>query len=99
MFKRLFWICIGFVMGVMSVTKARAYVREKFPQNARNFFFDKDPKNLTLNTILSLCRDFNSSRKAHESQLNSKYAAKYADNRANNSGNDHADKYANKRND
>ncbi len=81
MFKRLFWICIGFVMGVMSVTKARAYVKEKFPQNASNFFFDKDPKNLTLSTILSLYNDFNSSRKAHESQINSKYASKYADKR------------------
>ncbi|EPI59290.1 hypothetical protein ACMZ75_00110 [Gardnerella piotii] len=81
MFKRLFWICIGFVMGVMSVTKARAYVKEKLPQNARNFFFDKDPKNLTLSTILSLYNDFNSSRKAHESQINSKYASKYADKR------------------
>ncbi|MDK6472551.1 hypothetical protein [Gardnerella pickettii] len=81
MFKRLFWICIGFAMGVMSVTKARAYVKEKLPQNARNFFFDKDPKNLTLSTILSLYNDFNSSRKAHESQINSKYANKYSDKR------------------
>lgn len=78
MFKRLFWLCVGIVIGVMSVTKARAYIKGKFPESVGDFFFDKDPKNLTLTTILSLFKDFNSSRKTHESQLNSKYANKYS---------------------
>ncbi|WP_427877399.1 hypothetical protein [Gardnerella sp. 2492-Sm] len=74
MLKRLFWLFVGMIIGVLVVTKARAYVKGKLPESARNFFFDKEPENLTLSTILGLCKDFNTSRKAHETELNNKYA-------------------------
>ena len=74
MFKRLFWMCVGIVIGVLAVTKARAYVKAKMPSAASKFMFDEDPKNITLNTVLGLFKDFNTSRKNHEAELNSSYA-------------------------
>lgn len=74
MLKRLFWMFVGIVIGVLAVTKARAYIKAKMPDAARRFIFDKEPKNITLNTIIGLFKDFNSSRKEHEAELNSRYS-------------------------
>ncbi|EIK82424.1 hypothetical protein HXT54_01560 [Gardnerella sp. KA00603] len=74
MFKRLFWMCVGIVIGVLAVTKARAYLKAKMPDSARKFVFSKEPENITLSTILGLFKDFNESRKKHEDELNSRYA-------------------------
>ena len=74
MFKRLFWMCVGIVIGVLAVTKARAYVKAKMPDTARKFVFSKEPENITLTTVLGLLKDFNASRKKHEAELNSRYA-------------------------
>ncbi|WP_250310093.1 hypothetical protein [Gardnerella sp. Marseille-Q2328] len=74
MFKRLFWMCVGIVVGVLAVTKARAYVKAKVPSSARKFLFDQDPENITVRTVIGLFKDFNTSRKAHENELNARYA-------------------------
>lgn len=74
MFKRLFWMFIGIVIGVLTVTKARAYVKAKMPSSASRFIFDEEPKNITLRTVMGLFKDFNESRKKHEAELNSRYA-------------------------
>ena len=39
MFKRLFWMCVGIVVGVLAVTKARAYVKAKVPITVRTVIF------------------------------------------------------------
>lgn len=80
MFKRLFWMCVGIVVGVFAVTKARAYVKAKMPDAARKFVFDDEPENITLRTVLELFKDFNASRKKHEAELNSRYARSRHDN-------------------
>ncbi len=74
MFKRLFWMFVGIVIGVLTVTKARAYVKAKMPSSASRFIFDEEPKNITLRTVMGLFKDFNTSRKEHEAELNSRYA-------------------------
>ncbi len=74
MFKRLFWMCVGIVIGVLAVTKARAYVKAKMPDTARKFVFGVEPENITLSTLIGLFKDFNNSRKEHEAELNSRYA-------------------------
>lgn len=74
MLKRLFWLCVGIAVGVIAVTKARAYVKSRIPDKLQSVLFEQEPENLTLRTVLQLCKDFHTSRKMHEAQLNEKYA-------------------------
>lgn len=74
MFKRLFWIGIGVVVGVMAVTKAQAYVKAHTPDRARQFLLGPDPENVTMQTLEGLIAEFNATRRAREAELNQQYA-------------------------
>lgn len=74
MFKRLFWIAIGVGIGVVSVTKAQAYVRANTPAVAREFLLGPDQDHVTMRTLEGLVNEFNATRRAREAELNTKYA-------------------------
>ena len=42
MFKRVFWVAAGVVLGVLAVSKATAYVRANTPDKARQFLLGPD---------------------------------------------------------
>lgn len=71
--KRLFWISVGFAAGVVTVTKARAYVRANTPHAARGALFPEVADNLGLATVSNLWRDFSAAREAREKELNRRY--------------------------
>ncbi|KXI15603.1 hypothetical protein HMPREF3230_01337 [Gardnerella vaginalis] len=77
MFKRLFWISIGFIAGVLTVSKFRAYLKTRLSSTGSKILDDENPDNITLQTLLILFKDFNSSRKKREEELNSKYAEEF----------------------
>lgn len=76
MFKRLFWISIGVGVGVIAVTKARAYVKANTPDVARQLLLGPDQDHVTMRTLEGLVNEFNETRRAREAELNAKYAGK-----------------------
>ncbi|NEG96174.1 hypothetical protein GFD17_05265 [Bifidobacterium sp. SMB2] len=78
MFKRLFWISVGVITGIMAVTKAQAYVKAHTPEPARTFVFgpDEEKPPVTLQTVQALFADFERHRHAREEELNRQFIAK-----------------------
>lgn len=74
MLKRVFWIGVGVVLGVLAVTKAQAYVKANTPDAARQFVFGPDQDHVAMRTLEGLVNEFNSARRAREAELNAKYA-------------------------
>ena len=52
MFKRVFWVATGMVLGVLAVSKATAYVRANTPDKARQFLLGPDQENVGMRTLL-----------------------------------------------
>lgn len=76
MFKRLFWVSIGVVIGVIGVTKAQAYMRAHTPEPARTFVFgDQQPLDaaFTVETAKQLFEDFKQHRRTREQELAAQY--------------------------
>lgn len=74
MFKRLFWVGVGVVIGVIAVTKAQAYVKANTPDKARQFLLGPDQDHVTMRTLEGLINEFNATRRAREDELNARYA-------------------------
>ncbi|WP_300765653.1 hypothetical protein [uncultured Bifidobacterium sp.] len=73
MSKRLFWLSVGFVAGVVTVTKARAYVKANTPQSVRGTLFPDSSQNVAVATLAGLWRDFTTARESRERELNRRY--------------------------
>ncbi|MBT1171884.1 hypothetical protein JS528_00615 [Bifidobacterium sp. MA2] len=74
MFKRIFWVGLGFGLGVIAVSKAQAYVKANTPDAARQFLLGPDQDNVAVRTLAGLFDEFNATRKARESELNERYS-------------------------
>ncbi|MBB2954914.1 hypothetical protein FHX77_000294 [Bifidobacterium commune] len=74
MFKRLFWVSVGAVLGVIAVSKAEAYVRANTPDKARQFLLGPDQDHVMQRSLRGLFEEFNATRIAREEQLNAQYA-------------------------
>lgn len=75
MFKRLFWIGLGVVAGVLAVSKAQAYVKANTPDKARQFLLGPDQENVAMRTLGGLVADFRQAQQEREAELNAKYTA------------------------
>ncbi|NEG54599.1 hypothetical protein [Bifidobacterium platyrrhinorum] len=73
MFKRIFWVGLGFSLGVIAVTKAQAYVRANTPDTARQFLLGPDQDHVGVRTLEGLVNEFNATRRAREAELNRQY--------------------------
>ncbi|NEG89323.1 hypothetical protein [Bifidobacterium aerophilum] len=73
MFKRLFWIGLGFAAGVIAVSKANAYVKANTPDAMRQFVLGPDQDHVTMRTLEGLVNEFNATRRAREAELNQAY--------------------------
>ncbi|KAB8287433.1 hypothetical protein DSM100688_1520 [Bifidobacterium ramosum] len=73
MFKRLFWIGIGFAAGVIAVSKANAYVKANTPDAMRQFVLGPDQDHVTMRTLEGLVNEFNATRRAREAELSRTY--------------------------
>ena len=58
MFKRLFWVGLGVVAGVVAVSKAQAYVKANTPDKARQFLLGPDQENVGMRTLEGLVNEF-----------------------------------------
>lgn len=74
MFKRLFWIGLGVVLGVIVVSKARSYIKANTPDAARQFLLGPDLDHVTVRTLKGLLDAFNDARRGREEELNRQYA-------------------------
>ncbi|MDF7663914.1 hypothetical protein PT282_04455 [Bifidobacterium sp. ESL0763] len=74
MVKRIFWVSLGFAMGVVAVSKAEAYVRANTPDKARQFVLGPDEDHVAVRTLRGLLGEFNETRRSRESELNERYA-------------------------
>jgi hypothetical protein len=74
MFKRIVWVGVGVVIGVIAVAKAQAYIKAKTPDHARQFLLGPDQEHIGMQTIEGLFHDFNVARQAREDELNRRYA-------------------------
>ncbi|MCI1935744.1 MAG: hypothetical protein LKJ44_02545 [Bifidobacteriaceae bacterium] len=72
MFKRLFWIGVGAAVGIVAVTKAKAYLRTHTPDVPRQFFMgaDAEDENVPVRTARALYSEFTANRELREAQLN-----------------------------
>ncbi|MBT1181316.1 hypothetical protein JS531_04885 [Bifidobacterium sp. CP2] len=75
MFKRLFWVGLGFGLGVIAVTKAQAYVKANTPDAARQFLLGPDQDHVGMKTLEGLVNEFNATRRAREAELTRQYIA------------------------
>ncbi|MBT1161324.1 MULTISPECIES: hypothetical protein [Bifidobacterium] len=73
MFKRLFWIGLGFAAGVIAVSKANAYVKANTPDVMRQFVLGPDQDHVTMRTLEGLVNEFNATRRAREAELTKTY--------------------------
>ncbi|MCI1983944.1 MAG: hypothetical protein LKJ47_04120 [Bifidobacteriaceae bacterium] len=75
MFKRLFWIGVGASIGVIAVTKAKAYLRTHTPDAPRQFFMgpDEADENVPLRTARALYEEFDKKRQQREAQLTARF--------------------------
>lgn len=76
MFKRLFWIGLGFAAGVIAVSKANAYVKANTPDAMRQFVLGPDQDHVTIRTLEGLVNEFNATRRAREAELNKAYSSR-----------------------
>lgn len=72
MLKRLFWIGVGAGLGIVAVSKAKAYLRMHTPDAPRQFFLGPDAadENVPMRTLRALYEEFESNREAREEELN-----------------------------
>ncbi|OZG49973.1 hypothetical protein [Bombiscardovia coagulans] len=77
MFKRVFWIGTGIVVGVVAVSKAQAYVRANTPQKAREFILGPDEDNVGQRTLFGLLTQFQQVMKTREDELNNQYTERF----------------------
>ena len=75
MFKRLLWIGVGVVCGVLVVSKAQAYVRAKTPDGPRQFLLGSDQDNVHMRTLRGLIEDFNAARHQREDELDRQFSS------------------------
>ncbi|MCH9275246.1 hypothetical protein JS533_003000 [Bifidobacterium amazonense] len=73
MFKRIFWLGLGFAAGVIAVSKANAYVKANTPDAMRQFVLGPDQDHVTMRTLEGLVNEFNATRRAREAELNRTY--------------------------
>lgn len=73
MFKRVFWVGLGVVAGVLAVSKAQAYVRANTPDKARQFVLGPDQDNVAMRTLSGLVSDFKEAQREREAELNAKF--------------------------
>ena len=73
--KKLFYFSLGVTIGVIMVSKARAYVKNKLPQDASSFLFS-DEGNLPATTLQALLQEFSIKKKKKEKQLADKFLNK-----------------------
>ncbi|WEV59791.1 hypothetical protein OZX67_04455 [Bifidobacterium sp. ESL0728] len=78
MVKRIFWVSLGVVVGVVAVSKAEAYVRANTPDKARQFVLGPDQDHVMQRSLRGLFDEFNTTRLAREQELNAQYADKLA---------------------
>ena len=76
MFKRLFWVGLGVVAGVVAVIKAQAYVKANTPDKARQFLLGPDQENVGMRTLEGLVNEFTQVRRTREAELNNRYIDK-----------------------
>ena len=76
MFKRLFWVGLGVVAGVVAVSKAQAYVKANTPDKARQFLLGPDQENVGMRTLEGLVNEFTQVRRTREAELNNSYIDK-----------------------
>ena len=76
MFKRVFWVAAGVVLGVLAVSKATAYVRANTPDKARQFLLGPHQANVGLCTLQGPVHQFRQAPKALDEVLNRLYHAK-----------------------
>ncbi|MEE0654410.1 hypothetical protein [Bifidobacterium criceti] len=74
--KRLLWIALGMIAGVIAVSKANAYVKANTPDKARQFLLGPDQQNVGMRTLQGLVAEFTDTRRAREAELNSRYMDK-----------------------
>lgn len=72
MFKRLFWIGLGAGIGILAVTKAKAYLRTHTPDAPRQFFLgpDAEDEDVPMRTLRALYQEFEANRSKREEELN-----------------------------
>ena len=68
MFKRLFWVGLGVVAGVVAVSKAQAYVKANTPDKARQFLLGPDQENVGMRTLEGLVNEFTQVRRTREAE-------------------------------
>lgn len=73
MVKRLFWIAVGVAIGIVAVSKAKAYVKANTPDSARQFLLGPDQDHVAVRTLEGLINEFNATRRAREAELNERY--------------------------
>ena len=73
--KKLFYISLGVAIGVIMVSKARAYVKSSLPDKASSFLFPEDG-NLPASTLQALLAEFSSAMEEKEKQLADKFLNK-----------------------
>ena len=76
MFKRLFWVGLGVVAGVVAVSKAQAYVKANTPDKARQFLLGPDQENVGMRTLEGLVNEFTQVRRTREAELNNRCSDK-----------------------
>lgn len=74
MFKRLFWAAVGFVLGVITVSKSQSYLRAKVPKRAGDFLLGEEQAHGAIRTLGALVGEFNTARREREAQINSEYS-------------------------
>lgn len=73
MFKRIVWIGVGVVIGVIAVSKAQSYVKANTPDKARQFLLGPDQEQVASKTLGGLIAEFNAARQIREEELNRRY--------------------------
>ena len=73
--KKLFYFSLGVTIGVIMVSKARAYVKNKLPQDASSFLFSNE-RNLPATTLQALLQEFSMAMEEKEKQLADKFLNK-----------------------
>lgn len=73
--KKLFYFSLGAAVGIIIVSKARAYVKSRLPQGASSFLFsDEGP--LPSTTLQALLQEFSLAMEEKEKQLADKFLNK-----------------------
>ena len=73
--KKLFYLSLGMAIGVVMVSKARAYVKNSLPDKASSFLFP-DEEGLPASTLQALLQEFSSAMAQKEKQLADKFLNK-----------------------